>query len=492
MKKISIILILLILVSVVVAACSEKNDSGTGTVPLSTENAEMEDDGPARLRVKDSLPADLNYNGASFRMFSSGESQNQYIQGPEEQSGDIVYDTVIERNQIVEDRLNVKFEYFVPTLTWDQVSGELRKVVMSGDDAYELLIAGQYGACLVASEGLFINVLEGKYFDFEQPWWNTNYMNELAIGKNKIFFLVGDYFIDMLRGTKLLYFNKNLWENYFGGDDLYQIVFDGKWTIETMTNYVRQSYHDINGNGMSDPDDIFGIVCYATYSSTDGFAFATDIEYIQRDADGLISLAINNEKSIKFAEMLVNLFYCEGFYIYPISGDANDFPHFKSGRSLFYPGTFSTTNGLRDMENDYGMIPNPKYDEAQTNYRSVVHDTMNFGIVPITTSASKFEMTSAVVEALCAESYRRVVPAYYETALKVKYVRDEASSQMIDLIHESMMTNFIFAYYSSLNNAGFVFRALVTGKSTDFASEYAKIEKGALTGLEKLQAAYLD
>jgi len=31
-----------------------------------------------------------------------------------------------------------------------------------------------------------------------------------------------------------------------------------------------------------------------------------------------------------------------------------------------------------------------------------------------------------------------------------------------------------------------------SNEKTDFASAYAKLEKGALAGLEKLQAAYLD
>ena len=42
---------------------------------------------------------------------------------------------------------------------------------------------------------------------------------------------------------------------------------------------------------------------------------------------------------------------------------------FRDGRALFFPTYLSTTTSLRDMVDDYGILPNPKYDEKQENYR---------------------------------------------------------------------------------------------------------------------------
>ena len=55
--------------------------------------------------------------------------------------------------------------------------------------------------------------------------------------------------------------------------------------------------------------------------------------------------------------------------------------------------------------------------------------------VPIT--ATNLERTGIITEALSAESYKRVIPAYYETALKTKYARDDESVQMLDMIANS-------------------------------------------------------
>jgi len=57
-------------------------------------------------------------------------------------------------------------------------------------------------------------------------------------------------------------------------------------------------------------------------------------------------------------------------------------------------------------------------------------------VVPVT--AKKLDAIGAVLEALNFYSWRDVVPAYYEVALKQKYSRDEISSQMFDLVLDSI------------------------------------------------------
>lgn len=48
---------------------------------------------------------------------------------------------------------------------------------------------------------------------------------------------------------------------------------------------------------------------------------------------------------------------------------------FSSGNTLFIGnGMLVDAGNLRDMEDDYGILPHPKFDEAQEQYRSLVHD----------------------------------------------------------------------------------------------------------------------
>lgn len=487
-RMLSLMLSALFLIPLAVS-CAE-SDVSSGEIKTSAITEEITSDPNDRSGVKDSLPDNLDYEGGFVTVYSTSPgTQNNYIQGFDELTGDVVEDAVYERNRKVEERLNCDIDYYIAVHNYDKVAAETRKVIQSGDSSYDLLIGGQFGLCQLAAEGLFLNALDSEYLDFGQPWWWSDYMEEISIGREKRFFVVGDYFLDMLFGARVLFFNKIIYENYFGDpNDLYAEVLNGNWIMDKMAETVRAAYHDLNGNGQNDEPDQFGYVTYLTYSSVDAFVFATDVKFTTRDEDGLIELNMVSDRAVTLAEKLLDVFYNEGSYIYPAGENT---AKFIAGQALLLGNSaLGTTAGLRDMTDDFGMVPYPKLDETQEKYGTLIHDTMNLGVFPLTTQ--KFRMMGAVLEALCAESYRSVIPAYYETALKVKYTRDEVSAQMIDIIHDSIRTDFIFVYYASLNNAGMIYRTLVTAKSSDFISTYTKLEKGALSALDKLISAYTE
>ncbi|MBQ3126179.1 MAG: hypothetical protein IJC15_03840, partial [Clostridia bacterium] len=130
------------------------------------------------------------------------------------------------------------------------------------------------------------------------------------------------------------------------------------------------------------------------------------------------------------------------------------------------------------------IIPYPKYDEAQESYYSLVQDTASTTMIPITNS--QIEATCAVLEAMSAENYRTVIPQYYEVALKVKYARDSQSSQMIDIIHDTAMTDFGYAYNASVSKVGVVMRTILGSSNVNAASIFAATERVSGKMLAKL------
>ena len=133
-------------------------------------------------------------------------------------------------------------------------------------------------------------------------------------------------------------------------------------------------------------------------------------------------------------------------------------------------------------------MPYPKYDPKQEGYLSLVHDTAMIGGVPI--SSLNHDLVGAVLEAGGAESYRNVYPAYYETSLKVKYVRDTLSAQIVDLIKATKGTNFIYAYTLSLGEIGTIYRTLISNKNSGFASQAKIYQRMAEKKMEDLIVAF--
>lgn len=89
---------------------------------------------------------------------------------------------------------------------------------------------------------------------------------------------------------------------------------------------------------------------------------------------------------------------------------------------------------MRGVETDFGIIPYPKYDENQSEYHSRARYYFP-SVVPATCQDTDF--VGYMLETLNYESYKTVIPAYYETALKTKYSRDAESSGKLDLIFAS-------------------------------------------------------
>ena len=63
---------------------------------------------------------------------------------------------------------------------------------------------------------------------------------------------------------------------------------------------------------------------------------------------------------------------------------------------------------------------------------------------------------------------------------------------MIDLIHDTITTNFIFAYNYALSDIGLIYRDLVTKNSTDYMSGVQKREPSAIKKLEKLYTSFVE
>ena len=157
-------------------------------------------------------------------------------------------------------------------------------------------------------------------------------------------------------------------------------------------------------------------------------------------------------------------------------------------RILFTPLRIMHTDQIREMESNYGLIPLPKWDEAQSNYYTFVHDQYSIGGIPV--SVQDPSMTSAVMEALAAESYRYVTPAYYDVVLNGKYLRDADSSEMLELAMAGVKIDFgwIHTYSLSSVSQGLLREILYNSKSDNFSSAYNSRKKA----LDKLMSKLIE
>ncbi len=439
----------------------------------------------------DSRPDNLDFGGITIKVLfpeSHGGKADQ-IDWVDEDDGDLVNSALFARRTKVEERLKVKFEvdYSLGVNAW---ADPLKNSILADDKAWDVVWGNQSNTTALAVEGLYLDLSDANYLDFDKPWWNTGFMDEISIGKSR-YFLAGDISLSMLSYMSCMYFHKDRFETISGetADDLYKTVLDGGWTMDKLAEYCRKSYSDLNGNSEADADDAYGMGA-VTASTVDHMTFDSGVRFTKRDKNGIPSMDVVNERSVDFVKKLYSLFYeNEGVRVYPPEQTSLrvDIPNkLINGEMTFMCGYFYSASLLRDMKADYGIIPYPKFDENIDGYRALVHDSAALVSVPV--SCDKVDAVCAAIEAIAAENYRTVTPAYYETALKTKYIRDDMSGEIVDMIHESGTTDLAIAYTTSLNRVGFINRTLMQNKSSDLASEYAAMQANVEKSLAELIA----
>ena len=145
---------------------------------------------------------------------------------------------------------------------------------------------------------------------------------------------------------------------------------------------------------------------------------------------------------------------------------------FKNGNILFYQHCLNVPVGhLRDMEDDYGILPMPKYDEKQETYISFMNAwTTGFVGIP---STADFERSAFMMEAMGYAGYEMFREPVYDITLKTKGARDNESERIIDIIIETAYID-INSIYNFGNSFG-ILRDTVMDKKP-FVSAYEKIE----------------
>jgi len=281
------------------------------------------------------------------------------------------------------------------------------------------------------------------------------------------------------------YVNAEIASDNYSDVNFYDLVYEGQWTLDKVSELTERGYVDVNGDSKHDAGDQYGFILNIQ-DPVEGMAAGSNIRLSEVDDDGVPYISIDNERTYTFYDKLYNLVYNnDGFYKAPADDSVSTMKMFASGNALMTVNKlYNSEIYLREMDQDFYILPVPKLDEAQTNYNTRLHDGVTLFGIPVTNQ--HYDETSATLEAMASESFRLVAPAYYETALKVKYARDNESAKMIDLIRENVSSDFANLYSNSINNIAHLFRTKLDGETQNLSSSMKSNSRVWSKQLEKL------
>ena len=494
-KRSALILAALLMISSF-AACGDNSGSGAPAGGETTDiQTQPEESGPptddyGREIIESSLPADLDLGGKTLTVYYRDDYDSNLtafeLYAPEE-NGEIINDAVFKRNRAVEERLNVKLNITTPNASdYTAYSNALKNSVTAGDNAFDIApIHGYYGPSLL-SAGYFRNLLDTQYIDFSKPWWNADFIDQMTIF-NAIYGATGDIALTAAKRVFGMFFNKKLLDEYFPGTDLYDEVRQGKWTIDRFDTLIKDAYRDLNGDSTRDSSDFYAWFVPTASIPIDTLEEALEIPITAKNADGIPEIVYNGQKTAEAYSKVYNMIFGNdgvyaGEYTYASILEARD--AFVFGNEIFLIDIFEATETMRQMEDDYGVLPIFKWDESQEKYKTAVQDV--YSIFVISTVTPDPDAASAVMESMAENSYLGVTPEYFEIALKQKYARGDSDAEMYDIILAGRGFNFGVVYSEALGDLIHQWRVLLDGRKDNWQSTIDKKMSGAEKKLGKL------
>ena len=477
-RGISLILLVSMLLFVMVSCGESGADGEPASKTTDGENA-ADTETAEETSAEPDFP-ELTFNGEDVHFLTEESGANQYTSieiYAESMDGTLINDTVFQRNSIIEDR----FDVHIAQTRVNDAATVASNTIMAGDKTYDVVMPYLNNSVRNAVAGQYQNLLNIQYLNLDNPWWDARANENLQVG-GKLYFTTGDISILDNDCTMVIFFNKEL-INDFSFENPYDLVKSGAWTIDKMFEMAYAVTADLNGDGkLTMADDRWGLYCAGNVPHS--LFFASGERIVNTGAEGGLELVMNNPRSVDVVDKILN--YCISDQ--NLTGDFYESAKaFSNKRILFAGWALVDIAFIRESEYDFGILPYPKYDEAQTEYYNLISTGLVPGVsIPITNDST--DKAGLILEAMAYYSVDTLTKSYYDIALNNRYVRDRDSSDMLDIIFSTRVYD--LGYIFNIGSLGTMIETMYNAKNTNFVSTYERMQKAANKKLDEIVTAF--
>ncbi|MBQ2708802.1 MAG: hypothetical protein IJF67_11095 [Clostridia bacterium] len=479
-RSISAVLLLVMLL----AACGDGAPAGADTTADAgtTETTAPEPQYPGEL-------PDLG--GYEFTFLNQSDTfwtGAHHILDYESETGDLVSDAIYKRNRMAEEKMNFKINVVKSELA--DMRTEMEQTVAAGDDVYDVVyLSLHFGGTSSFGSDSVINLKTVDTLLLDQPWWNQSFIESATLQGDVLPTTIDNVNLMGYCFANVLCFNQNMLTDLGVTTSIYDQVRDGKWTYDAMNTYMKMA---VNIGTQTDfapkvsGDAVYGFACQhaegplTLVQGSGSYLIGMSKERVPVLSDNLTRLS-------DVCDKLSSMFSEPGFCVMtnvPGSEQGQGIDYFMNGRALFYQCALGAADSarFRAMEDEFGVIPTPKYDEAQDRYYTNLSQ-YTFGMnIPVT--AADPARTGTVMDYLAYLSYNDVIPVLQQS-LCYKGLRNDDSIEMMNLMLETVYTDFTMAAGLAVNEINSICSGIVDG-TLQFASSIASSESAIQARIEDL------
>lgn len=382
-----------------------------------------------------------DYESRKIRILTwINKSYNQFdVDAARDEQANRFEEEVYSRNLQVERRMNVR-------LVWNSIDGDnsnmnsyiARAQGLSQSGDVDIFAAYSMVPATLATSGILSDMNAIPSVDLSKPWWNKSMLEKCSIYE-KNYFGAGDLSPDMLAATYVVYANKEMVANNgieetlkqdYGEDSLYDLVYHGKWTLDKLISLSRA----VSVDG-ADGTAVYGFSTYLI--NVDPFLQGAGILTVENGADGslLPSDSFASVDTQSLLTTLVSFFRSSAAFLgrYDEGWDnATWINAWYENRAMFLMEDFTRAKLNYEKGLYTYLLPVPKQTEEQEDYHCIAGFYST--VWSVERSAATDEAVGATLECLASESYRSVMPTFYEQLLRRRYADDPGEYTMIDYI----------------------------------------------------------
>mgnify|MGYP000871703000 FL=1 len=468
MKRYLCVLLALFMVALPLVSCADKQGDGKDT----TKNADTNPDSTSGAEVEEVLEIPKeDFEGYTFTILTGkAETYNWSTADFDEPSDDAYENAMYERNLAVEELLNITITSVEEGRGANTYNLFKTSTAASSND-YDCAFLTLTHSATATGAGYCLSWDNLEYVDLDKSWWNKASVDQLSLG-GKTYMVAGEAMLSDKECLWLVYFLKDkIKDNDL--DDPYELVRNNKWTWDKMMEMAARVVDDINGDGVMDKNDCWGLTTHGENYAA--LWMAAGHKLIELDKDGIPYQAWGTEEFFtifeKIAEIMGNSEVVYGTDIAFISDSL------KQNKTLFGTEVVAFIKAYRGNDYEFGLLPMPKYDSSQEDYYT--YAAINSDLCVVGIDCSDTYRTSIILEALASYGKKILLPVYYDEQLTTRFARDEESGAMLDIIFKNRMYDLGVAFdwggvKSSLSNY-----------TANPASLYASLEKSINRAMSK-------
>ena len=393
------------------------------------QTVELEDDETKKAVTNESgksLPfGKENYQKDFTVLYYAGSIYKNFYFDDVTEAGEIISKALFERKVLVQDYLGVNVKGVAESSSESSIQTALTRDSMSGMDTYQLALTHSYiGLGAMVSQGCLTDMYELENMSFNEDYYNVNVIEGLEIG-GKAYYGSSDF---MISDVCAIFFNKDMYSTYQYTENFYDLVRNGEWTLEKFKQMCANNVAENTGDPAWTKEDTYGLGVRADWEFIP-LVESCGIEWLVGQGYKTLNMGASNERYLSLYEWCEDVADAEWSYMYNW-GDAYkvDKVTIADGRFMFTMEAVKYAHDHLASDVKFGILPYPKFDTDQKEYRTL--DAAGVFCVPVTITDD--EMVGKVIECLSFYSADTINIAYYERLLGTRVSDAPDDAEMLD------------------------------------------------------------